>query len=118
LEILFSHEAAAKLDAVAMKDPAGLESSVGSTKCLCQEVNDFLAKVWSTLDHVHDISAPESTSNNMTGILEALAVKEGSEDPLVTVVRQQVTIVSVLDTGGIPVHLLLGHFNGPASAHG
>jgi hypothetical protein len=77
-----------------MKEPAGLESSVGSAERLCQEVNDLLAKVWSTLDHVHDISAPESTSNTMAGILETLAVKEDGEDPLVAAVRRQVTIGS------------------------
>jgi hypothetical protein len=77
-----------------MKEPAGLESSVGSTERLCQEVNDLLAKVRSTLDRVRDISAPESTSSTMAGILEALVVKEDGEDPLVTVVRRQVTIGS------------------------
>jgi hypothetical protein len=82
------------LDARATKEPAGLESSVGSTECLCQEVNDLLAKVRLTLDRVRDISAPESTSNTMAGILEALAVKEDSEDPLVAAVRRQVTIGS------------------------
>jgi hypothetical protein len=57
-------------------------------------VNDLLAKVRSTLDRVHDISAPESTSNTMVGILEALAVIEDGEDPLVAAVRRQVTIGS------------------------
>jgi hypothetical protein len=75
-----------------MKEPAGLESSVGSTERLCQEVNDLLAKVRSTLDRVRNISAPESTSSTMAGILEALAVKEDGEDPLVAAVRRQVTI--------------------------
>jgi hypothetical protein len=77
-----------------MKEPAGLESSVGSAERLCQEVNDLLAKVRSTLDRVRDISAPESTNNTMAGILEALAVKENGEDPLVAAVRRQVTIGS------------------------
>jgi hypothetical protein len=44
-------------------------------------VHDLLAKVRSTLDRVRDISAPESTSSTMAGILEALAVKENDEDP-------------------------------------
>jgi hypothetical protein len=77
-----------------MKEPARLESSVGSTEHLCQEVGDLLAKVRSTLDHVCDISTPESTSNTMAGILEALVVKEDGKDPLVAVVRRQVTIGS------------------------
>jgi hypothetical protein len=77
-----------------MKEPAGLESSVGSTERLCQEVNDLLAKVRPTLDRVRDVSAPESTSHTMAGILEALAVKEDGEDPLVAAVRRQVTIGS------------------------
>jgi hypothetical protein len=51
-------------------------------------VNDLLAKVRSTLDHVRDISTPESTSNTMADILEALAVKEDGEDPLVDAVRR------------------------------
>jgi hypothetical protein len=40
-----------------------------------------------TLDRVHDISTPESTSNTMADILKALVVKEDGEDPLVDVVR-------------------------------
>jgi hypothetical protein len=85
---LFSHEVAAELGAAAMKEPAGLKSSVGNVERLCQEVRDLLAKVRSTLDCVRDISAPESTSNTMAGILKALAVKEGGEDPLVATVRR------------------------------
>jgi hypothetical protein len=77
-----------------MKEPAGLGSSVGITKHLCQEVGDLLMKVRSTLDHVHDVSIPDSTSNTMAGILEALAVKTDGEDPLVAVVHRQVTIGS------------------------
>jgi hypothetical protein len=73
-------------------EPAGLESSVGNAERLCQEVRDLLAKVRSTLDRVRDISAPKSMSTTMTGVLEALAVKENGEDPLVAVVRRQVTI--------------------------
>jgi hypothetical protein len=91
---LFLPEAAAELDAGAMKEPAGLESSVGSAERLCQEVRDLLAKVRSTLDRVHDVSIPDSTSNTMAGILEALAVKTDGEDPLVAAVRRQVTIGS------------------------
>jgi hypothetical protein len=71
-----------------MKEPVGLESSVGNAKRLYQEVRDLLAKVRSTLDRVHDISAPESTSSTMAGILEALAVKEDGEDPLVVAVHR------------------------------
>jgi hypothetical protein len=77
-----------------MTEPAGLESSVGNTERLCQEVRDLLEKVRSTLDRVRDISAPESTSSTMAGILEALAVTENGEDPLVAAVRRQVTIGS------------------------
>jgi hypothetical protein len=51
-------------------------------------------KVRPTLDRVHDVSIPESTSNTMAGILEALAVKADDEDPLVAAVCQQVTIGS------------------------
>jgi hypothetical protein len=51
-------------------------------------VNDLLAKVRSTLDRVRNISAPESTSNTMAGILEALAVIEDGEDPLVAAIRR------------------------------
>jgi hypothetical protein len=70
-----------------MKEPTGLESSVGNTERLCQEVRDLLVKVRLTLDRVRNISAPESTSSTMAGILEALAVKENGEDPLVAAVR-------------------------------
>jgi hypothetical protein len=51
-------------------------------------VCDLLAKVRSTLDRVRDISAPESMSSTMAGILEALMVKENGEDPLVAAVRR------------------------------
>jgi hypothetical protein len=71
-----------------MKEPAGLESSIGSTERLCQEMKDLLAKVRSTLGRVLDISTPKSTSNTMASILEALVVKEDGEDPLVSVVRR------------------------------
>jgi hypothetical protein len=77
-----------------MREPAGLESSVGNAERLCQEVRDLLVKVRSTLDRVHDISTPESTSSTLAGILETLAMKEGGEDPLVAAVRRQVTIGS------------------------
>jgi hypothetical protein len=85
---LFLREASTELDVGAMKEPAGLESNVGSAKRLCQEVSDLLAKVQSTLDRVRDISIPESTSNTMASILEALAVKADGEDPLVAAVRR------------------------------
>jgi hypothetical protein len=85
---LLLHEAAAELDAGAVKEPARFESSVGSAERLCQEVRDLLAKVRPTLDRVHDVSIPESTSNTMAGILKALAVKADGEDPLVAAVRR------------------------------
>jgi hypothetical protein len=91
---LFLHEAVAELDAGVMKEPAGFESSVGSAERLCQEASDLLAKVRLTLDCVRDVSIPDSTSNTMAGILEALVVKADGEDPLVVAVRQQVTIGS------------------------
>jgi hypothetical protein len=86
-KVLLLYEVAAELGAAAMKEPAGLESSVGNAERLCQEVRGLLAKVQSTLDRVRDISAPESTSSTMAGILEALVVKEDGEDPLVAAVR-------------------------------
>jgi hypothetical protein len=91
---LFLREAAAKSDAGAMKEPTGLESSIGSAERLYQEARDLLAKVRSTLDRVCDVSIPDSTSNTMAGILEALVVKTDVEDPLVAAVRRQVTIGS------------------------
>jgi hypothetical protein len=87
-------EAAAELDIGAMKEPAGLESSVGIAERLCQEVRDLLAKVRSMLDRVCDVSIPDSTSDTITSILKALAVKTDGEDPLVVAVRRQVTIGS------------------------
>jgi hypothetical protein len=77
-----------------MKEPVGLESSVGTAERLCQEVGDLLAKVRSTLARVRDMSIPDSISDTMAGILEALAVKPDGKDPLVTAVRRQVTIGS------------------------
>jgi hypothetical protein len=72
-------------------EPAGLESSVENTEHVCQEVQKLLMKVHSTHDCVRDISAPESTSTTMTGVLEALAVREDGKDPLIATVRRQVT---------------------------
>jgi hypothetical protein len=74
-----------------MRDPAGIESSIGNAERLCQEVRDLLVKMRSTLERVRDLSILESTSSTMSGILEALAVKEDGEDPLVAGVRRQVT---------------------------
>jgi hypothetical protein len=71
-----------------MKEPARLESSVGITECLCQDVRDLLAKVRPTLDRVRDVSILDSTSNTMAGILQALAVKADGEDPLVAAVHR------------------------------
>jgi hypothetical protein len=48
-------------------------------------------KTRSTLERVRDLSIPKSTSSTISGILEALAVKEDGEDPLVAAVCRQVT---------------------------
>jgi hypothetical protein len=77
-----------------MKEPAGLESSVGTAEHLSREVCNFLVKVRSTLIHVWDTSIPDSVSDTMAGIVEALAVKLDGEDPLVAAVCRQVTIGS------------------------
>jgi hypothetical protein len=74
-----------------MTEPAGLESSIENAERVCQEVQDLLAKARSMLDRVRDISALESTSTIMVGVLEALSVKENGEDPLVAAVRRLVT---------------------------
>jgi hypothetical protein len=86
---LLLHEVVAELGAVVTTEPAGLESSIENTERVCQEVRDLLAKARSTLDRVRDISAPESTSTTMAGVLEALSVKENIEDPLVSAVHRQ-----------------------------
>jgi hypothetical protein len=75
-------------------EPAGLDASVENAERVCQEVRDLLAKVHSTLERVCDVSASESTSTTMAGILEALALRKGGEDPLVAAVHRQVTIGS------------------------
>ena len=77
-----------------MKEPAGLESSVGTAERLSREVSSFLAKVRSTLIRVRDTSIPNSVSDTMARILEALTVKPGGEHPLVAAVHRQVTIGS------------------------
>jgi hypothetical protein len=77
-----------------MKEPAGIESIVGLAERLSREVVNLLARVRSTLVRVRDTSVPDSTSDTMAGILEALAVKADGEDPLFAVVRRQVTIGS------------------------
>jgi hypothetical protein len=50
--------------------------------------------VRSTLVRVWDTSVPDSVSDTIAGIIEALAVKADGEDPLVAVVHRQVTIGS------------------------
>jgi hypothetical protein len=70
-----------------MKEHAGLESSGGTAERLSQEVSSFLAKVRSTLIRIRDTSIPDSVSDTMAGILEALTVKPDGKDPLVDVVR-------------------------------
>jgi hypothetical protein len=77
-----------------MKEPAGLEFSVGLAERLSREVGNLLARVWSILVRVRDTSVPDSVSNTIAGIIEALAVKADGEDPLVAVIRRQVTIGS------------------------
>jgi hypothetical protein len=69
-----------------MKEPAGLESSVGLAERLSQEVGNLLARVRSTLVRVRDTSVPDSVSDTIAGIIEALAVKADGEDPLVAAV--------------------------------
>jgi hypothetical protein len=91
---LFFLVATAELDAGAMKEPAGLESSVGIAERLSREVGDLLARVRSMLVRVRDTSVPDSINDTIAGILEALAVKSDGEDPLVAVVHRQVTIGS------------------------
>jgi hypothetical protein len=71
-----------------MKEPAGIESSFGLAERLSREVVNLLAWVRSTLVHVRDTSVPDSISDTMAGILEALAVKADGEDPLFAAVRR------------------------------
>jgi hypothetical protein len=75
-----------------MKGPAGIESSVGFAERLSREVVNLLARVRSTLVRVRDTSVPDSTSDTLAGILNAVAVKANGEDPLFAAVRRQVTI--------------------------
>jgi hypothetical protein len=107
LETLLPYEDAAKFNAGALKEMSGLESSVGGTERLCQDVKDLLVKVRPTLECIRDVSIPESTSNTMASILEARAVKEDGEDPLVAAVHRQVTtgfesVFSMLMMHGVP----------------
>jgi hypothetical protein len=71
-----------------MKDPTGIESSVGLAERLSREVINLLARVRSTLVRVRDTSVPDSTSDTMAGILGALVVKADGEDPLFAAVRR------------------------------
>jgi hypothetical protein len=85
-------EVAAELGAKATTaEPAGLESSIKDAEHVCQEVRNLLAKAQLALDRVRNISAQESTSTTLTGVLEALALREDGEDPVITVVCRQVT---------------------------
>jgi hypothetical protein len=71
-----------------MAEPVGLETSVETTELVCQEVPNLLAKVHSMLDRVHDVSAPESMSTTMAGILEALALTTDGEGLLIALVHR------------------------------
>jgi hypothetical protein len=86
LGTLLLYEDATEFNAGALKEPSGLESSVGGAEHLCQDARDLLAKVRWILECVRDVSILESTSNTMTSILEALAMKEDGGDPLVAAV--------------------------------
>jgi hypothetical protein len=77
-----------------MKEPVGIESSVGLAERLSREVVNLLTRVRSMLVRVRDTSIPDSISDTMAGILDALAVKADGEDPLFAAVRRQVTIGS------------------------
>jgi hypothetical protein len=68
-------------------EPAGLDASVETTEHVCQQVRSFLAKVHLMLDRVRDVSAVESTSTTMAGVLEALALREDDKGPLIATVR-------------------------------
>jgi hypothetical protein len=68
-------------------EPTGLDASVETMEHVCQEVRSLLAKVHSMLDRIHDVSAQESTSTTMVVVLEALALREDGEDPLIVAVR-------------------------------
>jgi hypothetical protein len=57
-------------------EPAGLDASIETAEHVCQEVRSLLVKVHSTLDRVYDVSAPESMSTTMVGVLKALALRE------------------------------------------
>jgi hypothetical protein len=70
-----------------MKEPTGLESSVGLAERLSQEVGNLLARVRLTLVRVRDTSVPDSVSDTIAGIIKALAVKADGEDLLVAAVR-------------------------------
>jgi hypothetical protein len=74
-----------------VKEHADLDASIETTEHVCQEVRHLLAKAHSTLECMRDVSIPKSTSVTTAGIIEALAPKEGGEDPLVTAVHRQVT---------------------------
>jgi hypothetical protein len=68
-----------------------LDANIETPERVSQEVQGLLAKAHSTLERVQDVSIKESTSVTTAGIIEALAPKEGGEDPLVAAVHQQVT---------------------------
>jgi hypothetical protein len=71
-----------------MKEPAGLESSIGLAERLSRQVGNLLARVRSTLVRVQDTSIPDSVSDTIAGIIDALAVKADGKDPLVAAVRR------------------------------
>jgi hypothetical protein len=68
-------------------EPTGLDASVKTVERVCQEVQSLLAKGHSTLDCVCDVSAPESTSTTMAGILEAFTLRVDGEDQLIAAVH-------------------------------
>jgi hypothetical protein len=94
LGVPFLGKDAAELEGMARREPTGIEEGVDDIEHLCQEARNLLVKMRLMLKRVRDLSIPESMSSTISGILEALAVKEDGEDPLVATVRRPVTTSS------------------------
>ena len=87
-----------------------MADSVGAVEEACSSVLELLTKVQSTLLRTREIVAPGSDAVTVPALVDALAVKEGAEDPMATAVRAQVqtgfeSIITLLLANGVECDL-------------
>jgi hypothetical protein len=87
-----------------------MADSVGAIEEACSSILELLTKVQSTLLRTREIVAPGSDAVTVPALVDALAVKEGAEDPMATAVRAQVqtgseSVITLLLANGVECDL-------------